>query len=197
VQVNGRYANLDDSGADLDTIGVDGFLFNRRSSGAYGAFLGFDNFDTPGGDVDEVSIGGFLQLYSGDANWTAQLGFSDTEDDFEVLHLDGEGRFFLSPDFSAQVHFGVGDIDAPGGGDDDFWTGGVGGEWRFAGSPFSLYGGWNHVDFDGGDSDQLGIGLRWNFGGGTLLDRSRSGASYQRVSPTLSELLVGGSVAPR
>jgi hypothetical protein len=53
------------------------------------------------------------------------------------------------------------------------------------------------MEFDGGDVDQLGIGARWNFGGGTLLERNRSGASLARVTPTLFELETGGQPAPR
>jgi hypothetical protein len=196
VQINGRYANLEAGGTDLDYWGIDGFLFSRSGGGAFGGFVGYDRFEA-GGDLEEWSIGGFAELYSGNTNWTGQLGYADTEGDIRVIHLDGQARHFLSPNFSFQGNLGYGDIDASGGGGSDYWSGGLGAEFQFTGAPISIHGGWQHYDFDGGELDAVGIGARWLFGGGTLLDRSRSGASFSRVTPTLFELEVGGGVAPR
>lgn len=196
VQLNGRYANLDVGGGDIDFWGFDGFLFSRSSGGAFGGFVGYDTLDA-GGSVDEWSIGGFGELYTGNTNWTGQLGYADTEGEIRVIHLDGQARHFLSPNFSIQGNLGYGDVEFDGGGSTDYWSGGIGAEVQFTGAPISIYGGWQHFDFDGGEADALGIGARWNFGGHTLLDRSRSGAGYQRVTPTFLELEFGGGTAPR
>jgi hypothetical protein len=196
-QVNGRYASVDAGGGDIDAWSIDGFLFSRSSGGAFGGFLGYDTFDS-GSSADEWSVGGFAELYSGNTNWTAQLGYADTEGDVSVIHLDGQGRFFPSPDFSLQGNLGYGDVDVDGGGDTSYWSAGLGGEFQLTGTPVSIYGGWQHYDIDGGDeTDAIGIGARWNFGGLTLMDRSRTGASYERVTPTFFELLIGGGVTPR
>ncbi len=184
-QISGSYADVE--GGDFNAYGIDAFLFSRNDSYAYGAFLGYSSLD---GNADEIAIGGFGQLFRGNTNWTAQLGYADTEGDIKVLNLDGEGRFFFSENFSVQANLGYGDIDA--GGNNDYWSGGLGAEYQFAGSPISINGGWQRLDFDGGDVDSLGVGVRWNFGGGSLIERSRSGASLQRNTLTAAELEIGG-----
>lgn len=196
-QVNGRYANLEAS-SSVDYYGIDGFLFNRTDANAYGAFLGYDTLDSSD-NPNEWSFGGFYQHYAANSTWTAQLGYSDTEGDVQIITLDGQGRFFLSDNFSLQGNLGYGDVETDFGSSDNFFTAGVGGEYGFTGLPVSIYGGWSHIDFDeGGESDSLGIGARWNFGGGTLRDRDRSGASFERATHSAIELEVaGGPLAPR
>jgi hypothetical protein len=189
LQVNARYADFE--GGDANAWGIDGFLSTRNDSYGYGAFLGYSSFES---DADEWSIGGFGQLYRGNTNWTAQLGYSDTEGDLSIIHLDGEGRFFISENFSVQANLGYGDIDSDFGGD-DYWTGGVGAEWQIPGSHVSVNGGWQRVEFDGGETDTLGAGVRFHFDGGSLIDRSRSGASLRRNTPTALDLELGGGNA--
>jgi hypothetical protein len=196
-QANARYADLSSGGADYWAI--DGFLFSRNDQSAYGGFLGYDTFESGSSSYDEWSIGGFGQWYHGNTTWTGQLGYADTEGEVHVIHIDGEGRHFVNDNFSFQGNLGYGDVDGSGGGSVNYWTGGIGAEWQFASAPISLYGGWQHVDIDGGgEADTLGLGARWNFGGGSLLDRNRSGAGFTRVTPTVFELELGGSgVTPR
>jgi hypothetical protein len=115
----------------------------------------------------------------------------------QVIHLDGEGRFFLTENLSVQGNLGYGDLDSDFGGT-DYWTGGIGAEWLIPGAAVSINGGWQHLDADGFEVDSLGVGVRWNFGGGSLLERNRSGASLRRVTPTAVELeFVGGGYVPR
>lgn len=191
VQLNGRYANIDAFGNNSDYFSVDGFLFNRDDAWAYGGYLGYDNID---GDVDEWSIGGFVQAFQDNINWTAQLGYAETEGDAHNLNLDGEGRYFVTDDFALSGNLGYGDIDS----DSNYWSGGLGAEFGMGSLPVSVYAGWEHYDFDdGNDVDDLGIGIRWNFGGGTVKERSRTGASMQRNTRTLGDLELGGGFAPR
>lgn len=196
VQINGRYASLEEGGGDADYLGVDAFLFGRSASSAFGGYVGFDTVDLGGGDADEWSVGGVGELYTGNTNWTVQLGYGDTEGEVRVIHIDGQARHFLSSNFSIQGNLGYGDVEFDAGGSDDYWSGGIGGEFQFTGAPISIHAGWEHYDFAGGEADAVGIGARWNFGGGTLLDRSRSGASFQRATPTFLDLTLGG-VTPR
>lgn len=191
-QINGRYSDLE---GEADGWGIDAFVFSRNDRYGYGAFAGYSTIDVF--DADEWSIGGFGQLYSGNSTWTAQLGYSDTEGDVQVIHLDGEGRFFLTENLSVQANLGYGDLDSDFGGT-DYWTGGIGAEWLIPGTAISINGGWQHLDVDGFEADSLGVGVRWNFGGGSLLERNRSGASLRRVTPTAVELeFVGGGYVPR
>lgn len=195
IQLNGHYASLDSGGADEGYWSIDGFLFNRSQGGAYGGYVGFDSFDA-GSNNDEWSVGAFGQIFAGNTTWTGQVGYSDTEGNYSVISLDGEARHFVSDNFSIQGNLGYGKLD--GIGDPDYWSAGIGAELQFTGAPISVFGGWQHLDIESTEVDHLGIGVRWNFGGGSLLDRDRSGASLSRQTSTFIEIAeVGGTVTPR
>jgi hypothetical protein len=196
-QLDGRYASLDAGGGDDgDYWGVNGHLFTRSETSLFGAYVGFNSVDLGGSsNADEWSIGVEGQLYANRTTWTGQLGYSDTEGDANVTHIDGEARHFVNDNFSIQGNLGYGNIEVTGS-DGDYVSYGVGAEVQLSGAPISFYGGWQRLDADGGDLDSLGAGVRWNFGGGTLFDRNRSGAGLQRVTPTFLEA-VFGSVSPR
>lgn len=189
LQINGRFADIE--GGEANIWGVDAFLSTRNDSYGYGAFVGYSSID---GEDSELAIGGFGQLYRGNTNWTAQLGYADTESSISITHLDGEGRFFLTENISVQANLGYGNIDNDFGGD-DYWTAGVGAEWQITGSNVSLNGGWQRVEFANGSTDTLGAGIRFHLDGGSLMDRSRSGASLTRATPTAFELEAGGGNA--
>lgn len=192
VQLGGRYASIDVSDDAASYFDIEGFLFSRSDTGSYGGFLSYDNID---GDASEWSLGGFLQAYSTNMNWTAQLAYADTEGDIQNINLDGEGRYFFSDNFSVQANLGYGNFQGDGSG--HYVSGGLGAEIGFEGSPISLYGAWEHYDFDNGDLDTFGIGARWSFGGGTVKERSRTGASFERVTRTVGDIELGGGFAPR
>ena len=84
------------------------------------------------------------------------------------LRLDG-GLGYLSGDF--------------GGAEAEGWTGGLGGEVQFEG-PVSIFGGLNRTDVEDFDLtvDTVSLGVRYNFGGGTLRDRDRTGAAFGGIS---------------
>lgn len=190
-QLNGHYATNDD--IDVDAIGLDAFLFNRGETSAIGGYASYQSIDLGPSSADEWGLGVFGQLYRGNTTWTGQLGYNDTEGDVSVIHLDGEWRHFFTDNFSVQGNLGYGDVEVDSGGGGDYWSAGLGAEWRFTGTPISIYGGWQHVDIENGEIDSIGIGARLNFGAGSLLDRNRSGASLNRAAPTYFEVVFGGN----
>ena len=135
VQLNGRYADVEDG--SVDAFGIDAFVFNRNDSSAFGGFVGYQSFDV-GSSLEEWTIGGFGEFYTGNTNWTGQLGYSDTEGEVRVIHLDGQVRHFLSANFSVQGNLGYGDLEFDSGGSTDYWSGGLGGEVQFSGAPISI-----------------------------------------------------------
>jgi hypothetical protein len=195
VQIDGRYASLDAGGSSTgDYWNINGHLFSRSESGLFGAFAGYNSLDE-GGSLNEWSAGIEGQFYMNRTTFTGQLGYSDTEGDVKVTHLDAEARHFVSDNFSIQGNLGGGNIEISGS-DGDYLSYGVGAEVQFSGAPVSIYGGYQVFDGDGDSLNTIGVGVRYNFGGASLFERNRSGASLVRSTPTFFEALLGG-ITPR
>jgi hypothetical protein len=94
----------------------------------------------------------------------------------------GELRYFVSDTFRIDGGLGWSQIDG-GGADADVWTAGIGGEYQFAGTPWSLTAGYEHSNSDDLDltADTVKVGVRVNFGG-DLKARDRSGADLGSVT---------------
>jgi hypothetical protein len=114
---------------------------------------------------------------------------------FDVWTADAEARYFITDNLS--VHGNVGYVDPEsaviiGEG----WVGGLGGEYQFAGMPISIYGGWQHSDFEGvpEEVDTIGLGVRYSWNA-TLYERNRSGPSLHRPQGIVERL--SGAFAPR
>ncbi|MEZ6022552.1 MAG: hypothetical protein R3C16_03850 [Hyphomonadaceae bacterium] len=197
-QLDGRYANVDGLGGDADDWSVGGHVFTRNSSWLLGGYAGYSNLDGGGTDLDEWTIAAEGQYYLQRGTISGALSYTEAEflADAEQIGLDVEYRHFFTDNFSAQINANVASVDFDGGGDDDLTGVGVGAEWQLASMPLSIYGGYQHNDGDIlGDSDTLGLGVRWNFGGGTLKDRSQSGAGLNRPTSFYDHYL--GDVSPR
>ena len=178
-EVDAAINTTDDSisGDDETGYGLVGHLYARNSDHLFGGFVGI-----AGSEDTETWIAG-LEANKYFAQWTlAGALFYGNNDDFDT---DGwganvEGRVFLTDNFRLNGNVGWVSVDS-GGSDDDAMMYGVGGEYQFASFPISVGAGWSTVDFDSGEVDTWTIGLRYNFGGQTLMDRDRNGASQASV----------------
>jgi hypothetical protein len=157
--------------------GLVGHVYARNSDHLFGGFVGI-----AGSDDNEAYLAG-LEANKYFDNWTlAGAVFYGTNDDADTdgFGANVEGRVFLSENLRLNGNVGWVSID-DGAGDDDAMIYGVGGEYQFASFPISVGAGWSTIDFDAGESDAWTIGVRYNFGGQTLLDRDRNGASQASV----------------
>lgn len=178
-EIDAAVNTTDDSGTGDDETGYGlvGHLYARNSDHLFGGFVGI-----AGSDDTETWLAG-LEASKFFSQWTlAGAVFYGNNDDFDT---DGwganvEGRVFLNDNFRLNGNVGWVSVDS-GGADDDAMLYGVGGEFQFATFPVSIGAGWSTIDFDGGDVDTWTIGARWNFGGQTLMDRDRNGASQASV----------------
>ena len=160
--------------------GVVGHVYSRNDSHLFGGFVGI-----AGSDDSETWTAG-LEGAKYFANWTlaGAVAYGNNDDfDSDGYGVNAEGRFFVNDNLRLNANLGWANIDFGGFGDDDAFTYGVGGEYQFASLPISVAAGWNHVEFDEVDTeaDALSVGVRWNFGGQTLRDRDRNGASQATV----------------
>jgi hypothetical protein len=73
---------------------------------------------------------------------------------------------------------------------------GLGAEYQFDTCPVSIFAGYRHTDLGavGLATDTWGIGLRWNFGEGTLMQRDGSGARLRRPEGVFEVFTGGGSL---
>ena len=63
-------------------------------------------------------------------------------------------------------------------------TAGLGFEYQPSAVPFSIQGSYAHADASNSsaESDTVRLGLRWNFDGGSLIERDRTGATLNNVT---------------
>jgi hypothetical protein len=178
-EVDAAISTTDDSGAGDDETGYGlvGHLYARNSDHLFGGFVGI-----AGSEDSETWIAG-LEANKYFEQWTlAGALFYGNNDDFETdgFGVNAEGRVFLNDNFRLNGNIGWVSVEGPVD-EEDAMLYGVGGEFQFATFPVSIGAGWTTFDFDGGEVDTWTIGARWNFGGQTLMDRDRNGASQASV----------------
>ncbi|MBL8536387.1 MAG: hypothetical protein JNM59_03165 [Hyphomonadaceae bacterium] len=202
-----QYSNLgvDGSSYDFDTYGFNGAFNHDFDNGWQVQMDGAANRVDAGGCCisqnyaaahygmrsDTHSVAGYVglqdfYLYSGLAfgvegqlhlsNTTlggsvSHVTFGDIDLDATVAHVDG--AYFITPDFSLTGSVSYGDFD---GSDGTMW--GIGGEYRFAGSPTSVSLGYRQGDMDSFEVDAWTIGLNFDLGTGSLQERTQSGPSW-------------------
>lgn len=155
-----------------------GHVYSRNDSHLFGGFLGVS-----GSDDNEAYTAG-LEAAKYFDNWTlaGAVAYTTNDDaDVDTYGLNVEARAFINDNFRLNANVGWATADGGAGDDDDAVGFGVGGEYQLATVPVSFTAGYNTVDFDAGDVDTWTIGVRYNFGGQTLRDRDRNGASQADV----------------
>jgi hypothetical protein len=171
-------------GDDTDTAyGLTGHVLMRNDSHAVGGFIGIADSD----DADTLWFGGVeANKYFDRFTVAGALFYGQTEtaagDDVEGYGLNVEGRYFVQDNFRVDANVGYASVDVDTVGDDDVMIYGVGAEYQLANFPVSFRAGYSTTDSDFGDVDVWSIGVRYNWGGQTLRDRDRSGASQASLT---------------
>jgi hypothetical protein len=161
--------------------------FTRNDSYAYGGFAGLTSDETSG-----FYIGGEGAMYFNRFTLSANalVGKNRESSDEEFQSIAANGDYFVTDNFSIGADLSYHNFDFGGGSEQDGTIYGVNAEYQFAGSGFSVFGGYHESDLDDFGTDNevssFTIGGRYNFGTGSLLERDRSGASMR-----------GGSQLPR
>lgn len=178
MQFDVRYTDADEF-VDDGVIQGTAHLHGRNETGLIGAFAGF-------ADAEDKTwvIGAEGQYYLDQATLSGSVGYGQLDDaDVDLWGARGGLAFFVQEDFRLDAEIGWTQAEDTGT-DFDVWNFGVGAEYQFATVPLSLFAGYEHSEFDEdflGDlsSDTIRVGIRWNYGGGTLMDRDRTGASLK------------------
>lgn len=205
--VGAVYSDTDVDGVgDSDAYGVNGAVFfdATETIGVEidAAVLDSDDTDAVGSLAahvftrnDRYLFGGFAAVASTDGDTAWQVGvehakyfdratvgvsaaYGEGDSDVEAYGVNVTGDYFVTDNARVGAHVGWANVDTPGG-DGDGWAYGVSGEYQLASYPVSFGLSYTRVDSDdaGLEADVVSVSARYNFGGFTLFDRDRRGAS--------------------
>ncbi len=191
-QLDASYTQADIANG-IDTFGVGAHVFQRNDDWLFGAYAGFDAL-RDNADTDDWVVAGEVQFYAPRATISGVLSYGETSDlDFQVWALDGEYKHFVTDNWSVSGGLSVGGAESFG---DSFdaWGASVGSEYQFSSHPVSVFASYRLSSYEGAadqDNDTFTLGVRYNWGGETLRERSQSGAGLERV-PGPYERVFGG-----
>lgn len=150
-------------------------------------------------DADHWFLGVEGQYFLGGVTLYGQVAYHGVDSSLSTASLDGDGiiaagqlRFFATPDWMLALKGSYDTInyDAPTGGfDQDTWSVALRTEYRMTDMPLSLFAelAYTDIKYDFGgtgpsnidqDETKVMVGFKYNFGSRSLLERDRTGASF-------------------
>lgn len=173
LQANADFTSMEgeNGGGEFETIAGDLHIFKRDSSryalGGFGSVLDAEETDTTFG------FGGEGELYRDSWTFGGAVGWFDNDEADSTVGGCGYGRLYGSSSFAIEGHASVLSSD-----DSEAYGFGAAAEYMFTGSPFSVRGGLDRLEFDDSDLEAttFSIGARYHFGTGGLIQRDREGA---------------------
>ncbi|MBI3439538.1 MAG: tail fiber domain-containing protein [Proteobacteria bacterium] len=148
-------------GVRTDTYSAAGFIAEQSFSSASGINVGIEG-----------------QMFFPQAMIEGSLSYTDWSDfDLNATNVQVDGAWYFTPDFSVNALLGYTSADE-GGTSGHFTSYGLSGEYRFADCPASISLGWRRLDGEGDHADTWSIGVTFDFGTGTLQDRTTKGPSW-------------------
>jgi opacity protein-like surface antigen len=178
LQFDTEQANMNHDGHSDNISTTTAHAFMRNESWAVGGFAGFT-----GGTLDGYVIGAEGALYFDriTLRGSAFLGGDREQDDTELNGFSIDGTYFVTDNFSVTIDSNWYEFDVGLPVTQDGVIYGIAAEYQFAGSPFSVFGGFHTSDetyflFDK-EADSITLGVRYNFGTPDLRTRDRTGAS--------------------
>ena len=179
AQADARFSRVDTSSGFNHTYSVANLhVFTRNDNFLFGGFVGVDEASF---NIDAYNFGVEGQLYLSRLTLDGAVAFTAAEGSF----FDESGStarvgatWFVTDNFS--VGAGYRDLDVDGIGTS---TTSLALEWQPGSGPFSFTAGYRTSEFEAAvpDVDTWELGLRWNFGSGSLIERNRSGAGLSGV----------------
>lgn len=184
----GAYTDIDGQG-DETTLAGAVHLSKKIEDMRFGGFVGASEF----GNTTMTNFGLEGQKYLDRATLTGVVEYG-TAADADMWTVAGDAAFYATSQLRLNVGAAYSSVDADsffiGPDDIEAWSAGVGAEYQFANSPYSVFGGYDYVkssDLDV-DANVFKIGMRYSFGGG-LQARDQAGANLSRSYNAVSALL--------
>jgi hypothetical protein len=143
---------LFDDGESISSIGAAGHVWTKLNGAAIGVF-GAVNFPTGAtvytlGLEGEAYLGNVTLGADADYNWVDGLG------DGEFWSVSGWADFYFTPDFRLGGELAYLSGDVP-----DTWSAALDAEYRFSGSPFSLWAEGKYTSIEAGPDADIWAGL--------------------------------------
>ena len=185
LQFDGAAERVDISGCCISTGYAALHYGTRNDNYGLGGFVSLEDF----GFLSGLGLGLEGQLHMTNLVVNGSVGWLDFDDgDISGYAAQVDGAYFFSPNFALTGLIshtsGEDDLDA------EWDTYGVGGEWRFDGSPASIAFGYRHVEIEDADGDTWTLSLNFDLGSDTLQDRARSGPSFNGAAALHNNLNV-------
>jgi hypothetical protein len=178
LQFDGGYTTFDES--DTDGLFATAHFGLRNDQYAFGGYVGLTDNDSDNG----VFGGGEYVMYMPQLSLSAGVGFGTFDDtDTDLVGFAGEGRYFVNDNLRFDGRLGWASADTSGS-EGDGVSYGIGGEWKPDTLPLSFFASWDAADIEdaGFDVSWVQLGVRFNFGNGTLKARDRSGPAFKPFS---------------
>jgi hypothetical protein len=186
VKLDAAVANTDDGFDDTTSVSGTVHAFHKGDGWLAGGFAGATKID----DDTAWAVGVEGQKELTNVTLAGTLAYGTVDDvDVDLWSARGEARYFINDNFRLSGGLGFAKADFAGG-DTDMWSAGVGGEYKFASNPISLFAAYDHTEWNDIDltSDAVTVGVRYTFGGQSLRERDRSGADLNSVDRVFSGL---------
>jgi hypothetical protein len=180
LEVDADYSHVDlsNGGGSFDHGGGYTHLFARNEEGAIGVFGGVHRDWTVTTYSFGVEAAKFYDKFTLSSD--IRSDWNDGSLGYNAAELNLGGHYYLSDNFRVDASTGYDRLqlfDKQSNG----WHIGAGGEYQLKKSPVSLYASVAYGEVPGlgtTNDTAVHVGARWNFGGGTLKARERSGATF-------------------
>lgn len=176
--IEGSFVDSDDTDS---AVSAQGHLINVGANSAWGGFVGVA--DTDGSTV--FLIGGEYAHFFESSTLAFNVNYgNDNDNDVDAYGINGAYRIFASDNLRFDIGASLGRAES-GGIDADINSIGVGVEYRFDNSPFSIGAAYSRVDGDIAEANVFGVTARWNFGDQTLKAADRKGKTFTGLGSAL------------
>jgi hypothetical protein len=176
--IEGAFADSDDSDS---VVSATGHLITHGQNNAWGGFLGIADSD---GSTAFV-VGGEYAHFFDQSTLAFNVNYgTDDDSNVDAYGINGAYRIFASDNLRFDIGASLGRAES-GGLDADSNSIGVGVEYRFDNSPFSVGAAYTRVDGDIAEADVFGLSFRWNFGDTTLKAADRAGSTFTGLGSAL------------
>ncbi len=180
VTFDGALSYSDNDGILGDTTSSAAAHVSKVFNGVrVGGFAAFENNEV----FDVATLGVEAQKTFERATLTGSIGYSDFMET-KAWNVGADAAFYPIEALRLNAAVGYSTMDVAYSDDAiDLWTYGVGAEYRFAATPYSVFGNYETTSYDDFDIDvdTFKIGVRYNFGG-SLQDQDRTGANVGRAN---------------